>query len=222
MTSAVIFDMDGLLFDTENLAIRFWKEAGAVHRYDMNEGLVIGAIGMDETDTEKYLLSELGADFPYRLINQGRICMTENHIKKEGIPIKTGVEEILKKLRKNHVPMAVASSTATDIVESHLNLGGIRDFFTVVVGGDKVSRGKPHPDIFLLAAEKLKIKPQDCVVFEDSQKGIMAAHTAGMKSILIPDILTPSEEILQLCFRRYATLNEAIHCLDEILPLTIR
>lgn len=217
MIKAVIFDMDGLILDSERMAIRMWVEAGVQGGYPITEKMARGAIGMDVKDTETLFVSMLGPEFPFRRMNRLRRDLTEETMDREGVPIKAGAREIITNIHKRSLPLAVASATETAIVSTYLKKAGLKKYFTYVVGGDQVKTGKPDPAVYLLTADKLGVAPAACLVFEDSEKGLGAAHAAGMKPILIPDILPPTEEMLKKCFERFSSLQEVIPHLDRLL-----
>lgn len=134
------------------------------------------------------------------------------------VPKKTGVNEILNYFIENKVHLAVASSSSKNQIESNLEIAGIRDCFEEIVSGAEVVRGKPAPDIFLLAAEKIGCKPEECYVFEDSSNGVRAGYMAGCKVIMIPDIIAPTEEMKRLSYGVYDTLLEAMNKIRDDLP----
>lgn len=129
---------------------------------------------------------------------------------KKSIPKKPGVDEILQYFKKKKVHLAVASSSSKALIESNLRVAGIRSCFEVIVSGTEVEHGKPAPDIFLLAADKMKWRPEECYVFEDSVNGIQAGCAAGCKAIMIPDLVMPTAEVRALCYGIYNTLADAM------------
>ena len=129
------------------------------------------------------------------------------------MPEKPGLHEILDNFAGKGIKMAVASSSDREQVENNLALTGIRHYFQAVVNGAEVEKGKPNPDIFLLAADRLGLPPESCYVFEDSLSGIRAGHAAGCLPVMIPDLVQPPEEIRSLCFAVYPDLGTAAACL---------
>lgn len=217
MINAVIFDMDGLILDSERMAIRMWVEAGEQGGYPITKEMARGAIGMDVKDTEALFISLLGPEFPFQRMNRLRRDLTEETMDREGMPIKTGAREIISIIHRRSIPLGVASATETGIVSTYLDKADLKKYFSHIVGGDQVKIGKPDPAVYLLTADKLGVAPAECLVFEDSEKGLGAAHAAGMKPILIPDILPPTEEMLKKCFERFSSLQEVIPHLDRLL-----
>ena len=127
----------------------------------------------------------------------------------ENLALKDGVTEILEYFKAQNILLAVASNTVTPVVENRLKRVGIRKYFDAIVGGDQVAKSKPAPDIFITAAEKLCLKPQDCYAFEDSLNGIIAAHSAGCVAIMIPDQIQPSDDIRAQC-HTFTNLRRAL------------
>ncbi|MFW6343122.1 MAG: HAD family hydrolase, partial [Sediminispirochaetaceae bacterium] len=128
-----------------------------------------------------------------------------------------GAVELISSLRSREVAVALASSSSLSVIERNLKSAGMLDMFSTVVGGDEVEQGKPAPDIFLRAAERAEIDPKECVVFEDSNNGIRAAHAAGMRPVMVPDIKAPEEEVRTMVYRIYSDLSEAAADIDNIL-----
>lgn len=214
---AAIFDMDGLLFDTERLAIQTWINASSKLDWVMNETLIIKAIGRNKQDTKKIFQNALGMDFPFEEIIEICYKLTDEFIRKNGIPIKDGVFEILSALKSKKLKLSLATSTNTEIAEKNLEIADIGKYFSYVIGSEKVEKGKPEPDIFQFASDKMNISPEKCIVFEDSENGILAAYRAGMRPILIPDIKIPTTEVLEICFKKYNSLIDAEQDLENIL-----
>jgi HAD superfamily hydrolase (TIGR01509 family) len=206
--SAVIFDMDGLMFDTERIAIEAWRRAGADSGYHIPEALVIECIGHDSRDTQRRFEKALGQGFDFHHTRRRRFRYAEQHIARHGIPFKEGLLEVLDVLSEQAVPLAVATSTEKSRAEALLGAAGLLERFDTVVFGDDVRRGKPAPDIFLLAAERLAAAPRRCVVLEDSDAGIRAAARARMRPILVPDLKAPTEATVRLALAVFADLRE--------------
>lgn len=197
---AVIFDMDGVLFDTERLCMDSWcvlaKEQGIP---DM-EIVFPKCIGRNAADTEVIVSEYYGEGFDYESFRKQASDWFWQYIKDNGLPIKTGVREILTYLKQAGYAVGLASSTRYSSVVNHLEEAGIMDYFSVIVTGDMVKHSKPQPDIYLLACEKLGVEPKEAYAVEDSYNGIRAAHAAGMKPVMVPDLLEPDEEMKSLSF----------------------
>ena len=204
----VIFDMDGLMFDTERIAVDSWRHAGDQLGFAISPEMIIETIGLNRKDTKAMLLRHLTDGFPYEEARRHRIRYAEETIAINGVPVKEGLFELLDDLDAAGILKAVGTSTERARAQNLLELAGIRDRFDVIVCGDDVERGKPWPDIFLAAAAKLGCDPAACMVLEDSESGLTAAHRAGMLPVLIPDLKAPSREALSLAFQVFSSLTE--------------
>lgn len=193
--SAVIFDMDGVIFDSERLVLECWEKlADEYHLEGMREAF-IPCIGTNNTMTKEIVLNYYGKDFPYDEFTQKSSRLFHEIIDQDGLPVKTGVRELLDFLKEKHVPTAVASSTRLQSVTQELKQAGLYDYFQVVMGGDQLKRSKPEPDIYLMTCEKLGVKPDTAYAIEDSYNGIRSSYRAGMRPIMVPDMLPPTEEM---------------------------
>lgn len=207
---AVLFDMDGLLLDTERPVIDFWIQAGRGLGWDIPRETIYRTIGIKEEDTRTLYRDEYGPDFPYDDYRREAVRLIREAAEREGIPHRPGLLPLLDHLDRLAIPFAVATSTGRETAVWKLTRAGIRDRFSALACGDEVRRGKPAPDIFLLAARRLEAPPAECVGFEDSPAGLRALHAGGIPSVFIKDLLDPPAEVLAAVWRRYTTLDEAI------------
>jgi HAD superfamily hydrolase (TIGR01509 family) len=198
MIKAVIFDVDGTLLDTERIYMKAWKEAAAEAGFVMPDSVLQKTRAVNTKDAARIFEEEIGNGFSYQAVRPIRVRIAEEIIRRESPILKPGVLELLAFLEEKGIRLAVASSTNQQGTREHLAESRILDRFEVVVGGDMVTNGKPHPDIFLKAAEALSTAPEACIVVEDSPAGIRAAHAAGMKAVLVPDQAAITQEIIDM------------------------
>ncbi|QQO09291.1 HAD family hydrolase [Breznakiella homolactica] len=215
---AAIFDMDGLMLDTEAPVIPLWIEAAKNSGWEIDDSVPIASIGRDENSMKELFDEKYGDGFPYNTVLQEVLRLLKLEREKNSIRRKPGLIELLDHLKQLNIPMGVATSTFKHIAVRNLTDTGIIHYFSALTFGDEVSRGKPAPDIFLLAAERLGRDPSECVGFEDSDAGLRALAAAGIRSVFIKDIAEPSPEALSTIWRRYGNLAEAIPLFDTPVP----
>lgn len=200
-----IFDMDGLLFDTENIYQETWNELAAENGVTLGADFVGDICGTSGAYMCRVIEKHYGVADGSIIMEE---CMKRVRQKlKVYVPKKPGAERIVKAFREKGMCLAVASSSYPEQIESNLKLAGLREYFDAVVSGKEVVHGKPAPDIFLLAAERIGCAPETCYVFEDSENGIRAGKAAGCTAIMIPDVLAPSEEIKEIADGIYKSLD---------------
>ena len=205
MKKGAIFDMDGLLFDTERLFQEVWRQIAR----DMGVTLppdfttrICGTSGKKHDDLVRSFYP--GCD-PKELVSQVRNAV----FSRQEIPVMKGVVEILSGMKEHGFRMAVASSSPLPMIKRNLSLTGLDGYFPWIVSGAQVTNGKPAPDIFLLAASTAGVDPSDCYVFEDSINGVIAGNQAGCASIMIPDLIEPNEEAKKAAAGIYPDLSAA-------------
>lgn len=194
---AVLFDMDGVIFDSERLCLAVWRELAEELGLEDIEAVFLRCVGTNKTRTQEIFRAAYPAlDFA-RFDGEARRRFAAR-CAGGGLPVKPGAREILGSLKEKGVPLALASSTEEAVVRRELQEAGLLDFFDAVIGGDRVTRSKPDPEIFLRAAASLGAEPARCFVLEDSFNGIRAAAAAGMRPLMVPDLLPPDEEMRRL------------------------
>ena len=203
---AVIFDMDGLMVDTEMLAIEEWEAAAQAHGAQIPRAVCLAMIGLNQRDSEQLIADTLGAGFPLEAVRDEYLYRVQQRLDCGDVAAKPGLHELLDFLEVRSVRKAVATSSARSDALKKLEAVGVLHRFAVLATADEVHRGKPAPDLFLLAAERLGVAPARCTVLEDSEAGIRAAVAAGMPAVLVPDIKQPSEAIAALATRIYPSL----------------
>jgi HAD superfamily hydrolase (TIGR01509 family) len=213
--SAVLLDMDGTLLDTETVYHQSLIQALNAHGYrDDVVALCHAMIGLPGPECEQMLVKRYGDDFPLAEVNKA-FAANQKEILRAGLPLKTGAIELLDALRSAQCPMAIVTSSSRRSADRHLALAGIRPRFDTILTRDDVVRCKPSPDLYLLAAERLGVKPQACVAIEDSNHGVTAAHAAGAITLMVPDMIPPTEETRAKCAAVLPDLNAALAMLRE-------
>ena len=198
--TGVIFDMDGLIYDSERLFFRHKLEIMKEYGYTETEESYSKTLGLTGETLKQTVLSLYGNDYPYFEISQKARKVMMNTIKKEGLPVKPGIVPLLKYLNTHQIPCAIASSTHIEYIREYLSATHLSSYFQAVIGGDMITNSKPAPDIFLEAARQLGCQPEHCLVLEDSENGILAAHRAGIPVICIPDMKYPAPEYVSMTF----------------------
>jgi len=196
--AAVIFDMDGLLLDTEPLAARAWAEAAAALGVDFDDALAIAMIGRNFPDCAALVRERYGARYPVDALCDRWHAAYEGIVAREGLQVKPGAIELIEWLERQAIPRAVATSTRRERARAKLVHTALLPRFRDIVGGDEVARGKPEPDIYVEAARRLGVRAAECVALEDSAPGVRAALAAGMTPIMVPDMHPPPGDLLVL------------------------
>lgn len=196
---ALVFDMDGLIFDTERLVRRCWHELGETYQLTDIDELFLTTVGTTRKHTGEILCAHYGADFPQEAFSADVSRLFHSIADTEGIPVMTGAREILAWASTQGFHIGLATSTRQVTAEAELKHAGLFDYFDYILGGDRIARSKPFPDIYLTICRDMGIAPSNAFGIEDSYNGIRAASQAGMHPIMIPDILPPTEEMHQLC-----------------------
>lgn len=205
---AVIFDMDGVIFDSERLVVETWVEVAKKYGIEGIEDACAACVGINAQATELKMKEIYGEDFPYQEYKKEASALYHERYDDGRLPTKPGIRELLEFLHTNNIRTAVASSTRRAVVEQEIRDAGLAPFFQKIICGDMVERSKPAPDIFLKAAEELGVNPEVCYVIEDSYNGIRGAHTAGMHPIMVPDMLPPTDEMEKLAEQIFPSLFE--------------
>ncbi|WP_208829039.1 HAD family phosphatase [Bradyrhizobium neotropicale] len=212
---AVLLDMDGTLLDTEK--VYFESLVAALNARGYTDDVVTlchAMIGLPGPECELMLVKRYGDDFPLAEINRA-FAANRDEIFRAGLPLKAGAIELLDALRSAERPMAIVTSSSRGSADRHLALAGIRARFDTVLTRDDVTHCKPSPDLYLLAAQRLRVKPQACVAIEDSNHGVTAAHAAGAITLMVPDMIPPTEETRAKCAAVLPDLNAALAMLRE-------
>ena len=211
---AFIFDMDGLMFDTERVFIGAWDYAGEKMGFGKAGYMCLRTLGMNTPACEQAWRDEFGADVDVRKLWDYSREYLEDYYSKYAVSVKPGLYDLLTYLRSQGCKLAVASSTKRAKVEKNLADTGVHEYFDVVIAGDMVERSKPEPDIYLRAAAELGVKPEECIALEDSRNGLLSAHAAGMRVIMVPDLWQPDETVKQFIVGHFESL---LHVRDWLI-----
>lgn len=216
MVKGAVFDMDGLMFDSERIVYEIWQKMMDEQGYEYSLDIFKNTIGLKTDVTERYYKSLYGDDFDYPTFKIRSRELFFDRIASEGVPIKKGLFELLDFLKGNGIKIALATSTSTDSATKMLKKAGVFDYFDALVCGDDVTNSKPHPEVFLKASEKLGLTPEECIAYEDSINGIKSAHSAGMTTIMVPDYLQPTYEIKPMINLLCEDLSQSIEFINTI------
>lgn len=215
MIKGVIFDMDGLMLDTETLYQRFWCEAAQFYGYPMkpeHSVMIRSLAGPLAAVKLKEIVCE---DFDYTKVRTKRIELMNDYIKKHGLEKKKGLDELLTYLQEHHYKCAVATATSYDRTEPYLTQLHLIQYFDAIVCPPMIQKGKPDPEIYLTAAQKLQLPPSDCMALEDSPNGITSAFHAGCKPVMVPDLAPPDEATKAMLYACVDNLAEVIPLLEQ-------
>jgi HAD superfamily hydrolase (TIGR01509 family) len=213
----IIFDMDGLMFDTEKISFVSWRDAAALYGYQIDDEIFRKTIGTNLIRTKDIYLNHFGSSFPIEEIISERVRISEEIIRLKGVPVKKGLYDLLDYLSQSNIKKAVATSTSRKRALNLLKLASIYSSFDYVLCGDEIEKSKPDPEIFLKVSDKLGCSPKKCLVLEDSEAGIEAAYKAGMFPIMIPDIKEPNDLTQTLIFKKMDSLLDVKCFLEELL-----
>lgn len=215
MICAVIFDMDGVLIDTEKHYNAAWCQAATEAGFPFTREQALLLRSCEAKEGEKLMQGIFGPSFDYYAIRERRRELVRERLAQYGLEKKPGVEETLRFLRAKGIKTAVATATALDITKSHLTTIGVCDLFDSIVSAKNVAHGKPEPDVYLYACEQIGERPQDCMAVEDSPNGIMAAYRAGLRTVMVPDLTQPDEELTKYLYACVNSLSDLCELVDK-------
>ena len=210
MIKGVIFDMDGTMFDTEPISAFCWKKAGEQTGYAVTDALVNSFLGKNMGAIAELLKQEFGQELDCNVIIDARQHCYKEYILEHGAPHKEGLVVLLNYLKEQGIPAAVSTSTDRKTAEMVIKRAGVYEYFNAFVYGDMVEKSKPAPDIFWMAAERIGVRPEECLVVEDSPAGVLAGKAAGGKTVFIPDRMLLTEEIKEGISAELNNLEEVI------------
>ncbi len=212
----VIFDMDGVILDSEKYYVRFWTEAGKLCGYPFEEKHALAIRSMARPYAIERLKGFFGDGFDYDAVRNKRIELMESYVSENGIDTKPYAEEILCFLRAEGYKTALATATPSERAKLYLRKVGLYDYFDEIISAHMVKRGKPAPDIYLYAAEKLNLVPENCIAVEDSPNGALSAVEAGCVTVMIPDMDKPEGDILKRVYSVEDNLDKLKNILSKI------
>lgn len=206
MIKAAIFDMDGLLIDSERIIMQACMVAAEQIGITYTQAEYVELIGRAGPDSTRIMVGQLGGVVNFNQVMQGLDILLAEH--NHAFPLKAGAMDLLKHYQSNHIICSVASSSPIHHIMHRLNHVGVFDYFTHITSGQEVTHGKPSPDIYLLAVKKLGLKVEECIAFEDSENGALAAIAAGLKVVVVPDLKQPSDYVRANCHQVITSLED--------------
>ena len=210
MIKGVISDMDGVILDSEKLYVRFWCEAANFYGFPMNREHALSIRSMARPFAIEKLQGYFGAEFDYDSVREKRIELMDAYVSQHGIEAKKGAQKLLGFLKENGYKVALATATPAQRAEEYLRRVDLLKCFDYEASARMVKNGKPKPDIYLFAAEKLGLKPEECLALEDSVNGVRSAAAAGCKTVLVPDLDNPEEQLKPLLYGTADGLEDVI------------
>lgn len=206
--NSIIFDMDGVIFDSEKAVFGLWKELAEKYGFPDIDEVYKRTVGVNSNSTRKIFFDHYGPDFPFDEYLREESQMYHSRYDDGRLPLKPDIERVLEYIKNRGYKIAIASSTRAELVKRQIENAGLIGYFDVIVGGDMVTRSKPEPDIFLEAAARLGAIPEETYVIEDSFNGIRAAHKGGFIPVMVPDMLPPDDEMKTKASFIFDTLRE--------------
>lgn len=203
---AIIFDMDGVILDSESISDITWRKAAEEKGLSVNDEILNACRGSNKNDTIQTLKKYYGSDFDSEAFLERTSEFFHEIEEKDGIPLLPYAKEILEYLKPRY-RLALASSTRGSTVERQLRAAGVIDFFETRTTGEMVEHSKPNPEIYLMACKSIGMNPEDCAAVEDSLNGIRSAYAAGLKPVMVIDKVQPTEEIRKMCCNIFDSLD---------------
>jgi HAD superfamily hydrolase (TIGR01509 family) len=211
----VVFDMDGLMFDTERLTYEIINDTMTSMGYSYSLDFYKQTVGKRSVDVVQMYKEKFGKDFDYQAMKVKNMEVFWDYTTKNGVPVKKGLFELLDYLKEKGIKIALATSTTRKSATEILTRGKAIDYFDVLMCADSVTNGKPHPQVFLKACQGLGLEPQECMGLEDSFNGIIASSKAGLLTVMVPDMILPTKEIENLCYKVCTNLLDVIEILKS-------
>ncbi len=216
MIKAVIFDMDGLLLDTEKLLVKFWVQAAEEMGYPMKREQALYLRSLHRSFAIPYLKECFGDEFDYIAVRTRRMELMSAYLAKNPLETKKGAAELLKYLADNGIKSAVCTATDYERAKDYLSKVGLFSCFDRIISATMVEKGKPCPDIYLYACEQLELDPDECMALEDSPNGVRSAASAGCFTVMVPDLTQPDEGLMEIIWAKADSLADVIGLLKEL------
>jgi len=217
---AAIFDMDGLLLDTERVCMKVFKQACVAQNVPFLEDVYLSIIGCNSAGIEQIIRNGYGAGLDYPALHNEWKKRYNAVVLHQAIPVKEGVIELLEWFKRHNIALAVATSTSKEVALVKLRLAKLDQYFSTITTGCEVKHGKPNPEIYLLAAKRLAVDPSRCLAFEDSNNGAKAAIAANTETYQVPDLVEPSDEVIALGHEIHPSLSHILQALKaQYAPL---
>lgn len=216
MVKAVVFDMDGLLLDTEKLLVRFWVQAANEAGFPMEREHALSIRSLHRKFAVPFLRVLFGEEFDYFKIRSRRMELMSAYLEENPLELKTGARELLEYLNANGIRAAVATATDFERTRDYLTRVGVFDRFDKIVCATMVDEGKPKPDIYLYAARELGLSPGECLALEDSPNGVRSAASAGCVTVMVPDLTPPDGELSELIYADVPSLKDVVGIIEKI------
>ncbi len=208
MIKAVIFDMDGLILDTEKLLVKFWCEAAAEYGFPMRREQALHIRSLARKFAIPYLKEQFGEEFDYFKVRTRRMELMRSYISEHGLDVKKGITPLLDYLKEHNIPAAVATATDYERTEDYLTKAGLFGRFDKIICASMVECGKPMPDIYIYAAKQLGLEANECAALEDSPNGVKSACAAGCVTVMVPDLTPPDDELLSMVYAVAGSLED--------------
>lgn len=211
----VLFDMDGVILDSEKLYTRFWSEACQFYGFPLTFQQALGLRSLNHAAAQEYLSSLFGPEIRHPIVHAKRIELMNAYVEANGVEAKPGIYELLDYLQAQNIPYAVTTASPPDRIQAHLGRLGLLDRFPHICTVSQVACGKPEPDIYLLGAKTIGLPPENCLALEDSYTGMLSAHRASCMATIVPDLDQPGENILSVAFAKADSLMDVIGMIEE-------
>lgn len=210
----VLFDMDGIVLDTERLYARFWREAAEELGFSMTHEQALGMRSLSNEAGQAQLERYFGPGVSRQRFRKIRIRRMDEYTRQYGVDPKPGIYELLDELQRRGIRTAITTSSPLERVEQYLKPLGLFDRFDQICSGHQVARGKPEPDIYLFGAESIELEPEACLALEDSPAGILSAYRAGCITVMVPDMDQPNRTTEELLFAKADSLHDIVDLID--------